>query len=181
MADTRLSNPKDSIGDRKVPMWLLSGIAKAHWSIAQFAGMLKYGAWNWRIAGVRFSVYLSAMERHIEALKNGEEFDPVDGTRHEGNLMACAALLLDARAAGKLIDDRPPSVSVRPAFAEVEAQMERLREQYKDRSPRHYTIADTLTNGAQHDPAAKLKGVYAEMGQTPPKELIEGRTEGTVT
>jgi hypothetical protein len=140
---TKPSNPKDLAADTRVPLWLLSTTAKIAWAMAQFAGMLKYGAWNWRAAGVRMSVYLSAMERHIEGLKNGEEFDPVDGTRHEGNIMACAAILIDARAAGKLIDDRPPKVSHRPALAEAEALMARLREQYKDRAPRHYTIEDT--------------------------------------
>ena len=83
------------------------------------------------------------MERHIEAYKSGEEFDPVDGTHHLGNIMACAAILLDARAAGKLTDDRPPSVSHRAAIAEGEALIVKLREQYKDRAPRHFTIADT--------------------------------------
>lgn len=143
-AVTKPSNPKDVAADTRVPLWLLSSVAKIAWAMAQFAGMLKYGAWNWRVAGVRFSVYLSAMERHIEGLKNGEEFDPVDGTRHEGNIMACAAIILDARAAGKLIDDRPPRVDHRPALADAEALMAKLRVQYKDRDPRHYSIADEI-------------------------------------
>lgn len=138
------SNPKDSAGDKKVPLWLLSPIAKAHWALAQFAGMLKYGAWNWRAAGVRSSVYLSAMQRHMDAYCSGEEHDPVDGSHHLGNIMACCAILLDAQAADKLTDDRPPSVGVRATYAEVEAVMARLREQYRDKAPRHYTIADTV-------------------------------------
>lgn len=137
------NNPKDELGDKKVPLWLCSPIAKAHWALAQFCGRIKYGAWNWRIAGVRSSIYLSAAQRHLDAYMSGERLDPVDGTHHLGNLMACAAILLDAEAAGKLIDDRPPSVGVRPAYAEVEATMARLREQYKEHAPRHYTIEDT--------------------------------------
>lgn len=140
---TKQSNPKDSLGDKKVPLWLLSPIAKAHWALGQFAGLLKYGAWNWRVAGVRSSVYLSAMQRHIDAYTSGEEHDPVDGSHHLGNIMACCAILLDAKAAGKLTDDRPPSVGLRETFAEVEAVMGRLRVQYADKAPRHYTIADT--------------------------------------
>lgn len=139
------SNPKDAISDTRVPLWLLSPIAKIAWCIAQFAGMLKYGAWNWRIAGVRASVYISAMERHIEGFKSGETYDPVDGTYHLGNIMACAALLLDAQAAGKFIDDRPPSVNHRPSIDEAEKTMARLRAQYADRKPTHFTIADTET------------------------------------
>lgn len=138
----KISNPKDSIGDTKVPLWLLSPIAKAHWALGQYAGMLKYGAWNWRKAGVRSSVYLSAMERHLEAYKSGEMHDPVDGSHHLGNIMACCAILLDAAAAGMLTDDRPPSVGIRDTFAFVEATMAKLKEQYKDKNPKHYTIVD---------------------------------------
>ncbi len=140
----RVSNPKDEAGDSRVPLWLLSGAAKVKWALAQFAGLLKYGAWNWRIAGVRYSVYLSAMERHIEGIKAGEQLDPVDHTDHLGNIMACAAILIDAQAAGKLIDDRPPSVNHRPVIAEAEALMAQLRQKYKDRAPRHYSIKDTV-------------------------------------
>jgi len=142
--DVKLSNPKDAIGDTKVPLWLCSPIAKAHWALGQFAGMLKYGAWNWRAAGVRKSVYLSAMERHLDAFKSGETHDPVDGTHHLGNIMACAAILLDAAAAGKINDDRPPVVGIRAAYDEVQAQMAVLREQYKDKAPKHWTIDDEV-------------------------------------
>ena len=139
------SNPKDALSDTRIPMWLLSPIAKIEWALAQFAGMLKYGSWNWRIAGIRSSVYISAIERHVEAYKSGEEYDPVDGTHHMGNIMACAAIILDAKAADKLTDDRPPSVDHRPTIADGEKLMAKLREQYKNRDPRHFTIADTET------------------------------------
>ncbi len=138
------TNPKDAIADTRVPLFLLSMVAKAQWALAQFAGMCKYGAWNWRVTGVRASVYLSAIERHLEAYKGGETFDPVDGTDHRGNIMACCAILMDAQAAGVLVDDRPPRIAFRPTVAAVEAQMAVLKEKYKDRSPRHYTIEDTL-------------------------------------
>jgi hypothetical protein len=138
------SNPKDQAAETRIPLWLLSGSAMVHWALAQFAGLLKYGAWNWRVAGVRNSVYISAIKRHIKAYEEGETYDPVDGTRHLGNIMACSSILLDADAEGKLIDDRPPaSKGYREAVAEGEATMAKLREQYKDRKPRHWTIADT--------------------------------------
>lgn len=136
------SNPKDVIGDTKLPLWLLSPIAKANWALAQFAGMLKYGAWNYRAVGVRYSVYISAMQRHLDGIMSGEVVDPIDGTDHLGNIMACAAIILDARAAGKLDDDRPPRVDHRPTYKEQEALMAKLRAQYADRDPKHYSIAD---------------------------------------
>lgn len=142
---TKETNPKDAIGDKKPPLWLCSPIAKAAWAVAQFVGMVKYGAWNWRSAGIRASIYLSAMERHMDAYKSGEEVDPIDGTSHLGHIMACAAILIDAKAAGKLTDDRPPSVELRTAYAEVERQMVKARENYAHMNPRHFTIADTVS------------------------------------
>lgn len=139
---TKLSNPKDSIGDTKVPLWLLSPIAKAHWALGQYAGMLKYGAWNWRKAGVRSSVYISAMARHMDAYSSGEEFDPVDGSHHLGNIMACCAILLDAKEANKLTDDRPPDLTVRSTYGYVQQVMAKLKSQYSDKNPKHYTIED---------------------------------------
>ena len=138
------SNPKDVIGDKKVPLWLCSPIAKAQWAVAQFVGMVKYGAWNWRNAGVRTSVYLSAMQRHLDAYMSGEEVDPIDKTPHLGHIMACAAILIDAKAAGKLTDDRPPSVGIREAYAAVEEQMQLARENYGHMNPKHFTIKDTI-------------------------------------
>lgn len=140
---TKDTNPKDAIATNKVALCVLSPIAKAYWAAAQTAGQIKYGSWNWRAAGIRSSVYLSAAMRHLDAYNSGEEFDPVDGTHHLGNAMACCAIILDARAAGKLTDDRPPSVSLRPAYEEAEQTVEALRKQYADKQPKHYTIQDT--------------------------------------
>jgi hypothetical protein len=138
------TNPKDAISDKKLPLWLLSPIAKAQWAVCQFVGLVKYGAWNWRAAGVRSSVYLSAMQRHMDAYVSGEEVDPIDGTPHLGHIMACAAILIDAKAAGKLTDDRPPSVGLREAYAEAEQQMVAIKDKALGSvAPRHYTIADT--------------------------------------
>lgn len=146
MTDPRLkdTNPKDSLGSAKVPLGLLSPIAKAHWAAAQHLGKTKYGAWNWRACGVRASVYIDAAGRHLDSFNSGERVDPVDGTHHLGNVMACAAILLEAEVRGNLIDDRPPIISHRSAYAEVEATMRANVERYRDLKPRHYTIADEL-------------------------------------
>lgn len=152
-APTKESNPKEAIGDSKVPLWLLSPIAKVKWAMAQFAGLVKYGAWNWRAAGVRASTYLSAIERHLDGYKSGEELDPTDGTDHLGNIMACCAILIEARAAGKLTDDRPPRVDHRPAIAEAEALMVKLKAQYADKNPRHWTLADDVSHDTLTAPA----------------------------
>lgn len=140
MSDT--ANPKDAAGRAKVPLWLLSPIAKSAWCMAQYAGKVKYGAFNWRGTEVSASVYVSAAMRHLDAYLSGEAQDPDDGTHHLGNVMACCAILLDAAAAGKLIDDRPPRVSHRPAYAEAQALVPALDAKYADKNPKHWTIAD---------------------------------------
>ena len=143
LGSTKDGNPKDGLGDKKVPLWLCSPIAKAAWSAAQFVGMTKFGAWNWRVTGVRASVYLSAMQRHMDRYLSGEEIDPVDKTPHLGHIMACCAIILDAKAAGNLTDDRPPVVGIQNAYADVEEQMRIALENYGHMNPKHMTIADT--------------------------------------
>lgn len=142
--NVKATNPKEAMGDKKVPLWLCSPIAEAHWSAAQVAGLLKYGAWNWRAAGVRTSTYLSAIKRHQARYANGERYDPVDGTHHLGHIMACCAILLEAEAIGKLNDDRGPRVDLQPIFDEVEGIIARLKVQYADKDPKHWTINDQI-------------------------------------
>lgn len=136
------ANPKDALSGSRIPLWLLSPVAKAHWAVAQFLGAVRYGTWNWRAAGVRASVYASAGARHFDRWLEGEEYD-VDGQHNLGAAMACAAILLDARAAGKLIDDRPPTIGLKKTYAEVEGILAKINESEKDKKPRHWTIADT--------------------------------------
>ncbi len=144
--DRRLkqTNPKDMVSEKRVPLSLLSPVAKANWAAAQFLGKFKYGQWNWRNDGARASSYLDAIDRHRDAYISGETFDPIDGTHHLGNIMACCAILMDCEAMGNLVDDRPPSFSIRPTYEAVEAQMQKIRVMYKDLPmPIHYTIKDT--------------------------------------
>lgn len=136
-------NPKDAAGRAKVPLWLLSPIAKAAWAGAAFIGKVKYGAWNYRGTKVYASVYISAAMRHLDAYLSGETHDPEDGTHHLGNVMACCAILLDCAASGNLIDDRPPSVSLRPAYDEMQALVQPTEARYAGKIVKHWTIDDT--------------------------------------
>jgi hypothetical protein len=139
-APVKDTNPKSAAGDAKVPLFLCSPIAMAEWSLAQFAGTEKYGLVNWREAGVRASTYVSALLRHVEAFNAGEDRDPDDDTDHLGNVMACCAILLEARALGLLTDDRPRAIEFRQSWLGVQQRMKDIREKYADRNPTHYTI-----------------------------------------
>ena len=132
------TNPKDAAATGRVPLGLLSPIAKAHWALAQHCGRAKYGAWNWREAGARASIYLDAIDRHKDGYLSGETYDPKDGTHHLGNIMACCAILLEAEAAGKLVDDRPPHLDMRSTYADVEKRLAELTAKYAHLNPKHW-------------------------------------------
>jgi hypothetical protein len=139
------TNPKDAISTYKLPLHLVSPIVKAYQAIAHFLGNVKYGAWNYRASGIRASVYKSALERHIDAWWEGEETDPVDGTPHLANALCCLNIIIEGKHSGNMTDDRPPSrcAELAKIRAEFEALMPKIRARYEDKSPRHYTIADT--------------------------------------
>ena len=138
------TNPKDAAAVERVPLAYLPDVAKAEQALAHYAGALKYGAWNWRAAGVLASVYVSAIERHLARWKAGEERDPEEGIHHLGAVMAGCAILLDATACGKLVDDRAPAtVDLASTFSETQGRMAKLHQLYGDRAPRHFAIGDT--------------------------------------
>jgi hypothetical protein len=143
------TNPKDALGAAKVPLHLVSPFTKAYLSLAQFLGNVKYGAWNFRHGGARASVYLAALQRHIDRWAEGQELDPVDQTPHLANALACISILIDCKENGNLVDDRQPSghENLDDLYARIESTMQFIRTKYADKNPRHYTIADTKTDG----------------------------------
>jgi hypothetical protein len=56
---------------------------------------------------VEIMTYLAAMRRHIDCLIDGEDIDPESGAHHLGHVAAGCAIVLDARRAGTLVDNRP--------------------------------------------------------------------------
>lgn len=139
---TKDTNPKDAIGSTKLPMHLIPGSAKAYLAQAFLEGALKYGKYNWRVAGVRASIYLDAMERHLEKFKNGEWSDPVTHVPHLASVMACAAIILDADAVGKLNDDRPPQGVESMVIDALQNEVVYLQGLYIGEDPMQHTIEE---------------------------------------
>ena len=102
------NNPKTAIGVTKVPLHLVPPSAKHYLAEALADGAKKYTPYNWRRAAISSSVYVAAMQRHIDAYWDGEDKAADSGVHHLAHAMACCALLLDAMSIGKLHDDRPP-------------------------------------------------------------------------
>ena len=96
--ESKLSNPKDKIATNKIPMHLWPATATAMGSLALLYGARLYGRSNWREAGVRASVYVSACQRHLAAWFENEDNDPESNLPHLGHALACLAILVDAQA-----------------------------------------------------------------------------------
>lgn len=133
------TNPKDQIAVGKVPLHLWPATATAMGAIGLLDGMAKYGRSNWREAGVRASVYISACQRHLAAWFEGEDTDPDSGLPHLGHALACLAILVDAQAADKLTDDRQYPGGYRKLIDELTPLVAMVNEKYKDKpAPKHY-------------------------------------------
>lgn len=137
------TNPKDAIGANKLPLHLWPPAATAYGCIGLAEGALKYGRGNWREAGVKASIYIDACKRHLDAWFEGEECAPDSGSPHLSNALACLAILVDAKTAGKLVDDRNfNGAGYRALVEQLTPQVQHLKDLFKDKSPRHFTIAD---------------------------------------
>ena len=140
--ETKLSNPlnpKDAIANGKIPLHLWPSTATAMGAIGLLEGRFKYGNANWREAGVRASVYVSACQRHLTAWFKNEDNDKDSGIPHLAHALACLAILVDADAAGKLTDDRQYPGGYRKLMNELTPLVAMVNEKYKDRpEPKHY-------------------------------------------
>lgn len=139
---TKETNPKDAVGATKVPLHLWPTTASAMGSIALLNGALKYGRANWRVIGVRASIYFDACQRHLAAWFEGEETDE-DGVPHLASALACLAILVDAKAAGKLDDDRQVAGGHRALLDALTPFVEHLKAHHDGKNPKHYTIKDS--------------------------------------
>lgn len=106
------SNPKDAVGIRKarwfsyIPLRVLAGVG-----LAMFEGARKYGRHNYRVIGVRASVYVdAAVCGHLMPWFEGQDIDPESGINHIDKAIASLMVLRDAVYEGNLVDDRAPAV-----------------------------------------------------------------------
>lgn len=148
MSETKPTNPKDKIGSGKLPLHLWPTTATVAGTVGLLNGALKYGSQNWRAGGVRTSIYIDALLRHAFAYYEGEDVDPDDGVEHESAMLACLAIIVDAKAQGMLIDDRAYGgpQGYRQAIDKATAHVKRLKELHAGKDPHHWTIADNPLN-----------------------------------
>ena len=106
--DKKETNPKDAVGTAKVPYSCLSGPVLTEMGLSMMEGARKYGRHNWRVAGIRTSVYYDAALRHLVALWEGEDIDPDSVVHHVTKAISGLHVLRDAQIRGMVTDDRPP-------------------------------------------------------------------------
>lgn len=145
-ADTKETNPKDAIGANKLPIGLVPSTGINLAAVAFLEGASKYGRYNWRIAGVKTSIYYDAVQRHLEKYWNGEEEDRETGVPHLASALACIMIIADAKACGQLNDDRPPMLDVNRQIMELEEIAHNVRALFADRDPHQWTIQDPTTD-----------------------------------
>lgn len=69
-------------------------------------GAEKYADRNWEL-GMRWSKVLASLERHLAAVKRGEDYDPETGLLHSSHIMCNAAFLTEYYKIYPQGDDRP--------------------------------------------------------------------------
>lgn len=145
---TKPLNPKDVVGSTTkvalsyVPLPVIYEVA-----LGMMEGGFKYGRHNYRIVGVRASVYVDATFRHISAFWEGEDFDPDSKAKlhHVSKAIASLTVLRDSMIQGNWVDDRPPK-SPSGWLQQLNAEVPKLVEQYPD-PVRPYTQVDFSWGG----------------------------------
>jgi len=154
------TNPKDAVGAGKLSMHLVPTAVMRYAALGFTEGALKYGKYNWRHAGVRISIYLDAIYRHMARLQEGEWRDGdmlgpdaegnAQGTQvpHLASIICCAGIILDAWECDKLTDDRPPINAY--AGADLDSRTEHvahLKKLFESFTPHQHVITDAPKQG----------------------------------
>lgn len=92
----------------KVRHDLVPSFAQNEYAKVMTKGAEKYAERNWE-NGMKWSIVLASMERHLQAIKRGEDFDPETGLYHSAHIMCNAAFLTEYYKIYPQGDDRPHS------------------------------------------------------------------------
>jgi len=127
MQQKKPSNPKDRMATSRLDLSLFPQTAIAYGALAFTEGDLKYGGYNWRVAGVSANVYVAALFRHVFKWYNGELEDIETHVPHLASAIACLSVIIDAVECGKLNDDRPPKADMAKLLGEFESKVKHLQ------------------------------------------------------
>lgn len=144
------TNPKDAVGIRKwrqisvIPCTVIWELG-----VALLEGARKYGRHNYRVAGVRASVYYDAAVGHLQQWWEGEDVDPDSGVHHVTKAIASLTVLRDAMIQGRYVDDRPPKTDLEPLRKRLQRAVDDLHERHPD--PRDAFLEGDQYKGGDDD------------------------------
>lgn len=131
--EVKETNPKDAVGIRKwrifstIPMTVVWELG-----VAMMEGARKYGRHNYRVSGVRASVYVDAAMGHITQWWEGEDTDADSGLNHITKAIASLVVLRDAMIQKQIVDDRPPATNVDMVRKDLQTTVDAMFEKYPD-------------------------------------------------
>lgn len=144
------TNPKDMIGASKPPQAVVSQLVLMELGVAMLEGTCKYGRHNYRVAGVRASIYYDAARRHLDYWWEGEDIDPDSELSHVTKAIASLVVLRDSMLLEKFTDDRPPRMSNFAAFKrKLELRAKAIIARYEGRDVTHATHLNTAITPEQ--------------------------------
>jgi hypothetical protein len=85
---------------------LVPAFAQEQYALVLTLGANKYAERNWE-RGMKWSKVLSSLERHLQAIKRGEDYDKETGLLHSAHVMCNAAFLTEYYKIYPQGDDRP--------------------------------------------------------------------------
>jgi hypothetical protein len=138
---TKDTNPKDAIGATKVGLSVVPLGPIMEVALALTEGARKYGRHNYRVKGIRASIYFDACTRHLASWWEGEDIDPDSGLSHLAKAMACLVIMRDAMRNGTLTDDRPPVTEPDTWVKELNTKVEELIKKYPESCPPYINTA----------------------------------------
>lgn len=92
--------------DGKAPLDYIEAALNVPLSHVMKHGADKYGYRNYTVSPCKIRTYVGAVQRHLDAVKLGEDLDPDSGQPHWAHIAACCAVVLGAQSADMLVDDR---------------------------------------------------------------------------
>lgn len=133
LTQTKDTNPKDAVGIRKwrqlscIPSLVLCEIG-----VAMLEGALKYGRHNYRVAGVRASVYIDAAQGHIIQFWEGEDLDPDTKLSHVTKAITSLIVLRDSMIQDNWVDDRPPKAKLDKVRDNLQGIVDEMMDKYPE-------------------------------------------------
>ncbi len=100
----------------KIRYDLLPAFAQEQYASVLTFGAKKYGDHNWK-KGMQWTTVLASLERHLEAIKKGEDYDKETGFLHSAHVMCNAGFLTEYYKIYPQGDDRKCSILNLPNIA----------------------------------------------------------------